>query len=344
MAKTPGGFDEVFIGHWLGTSHRAVSRWCRRGGGVFSAGWATASAACGADDVQHPDLFNLHCPDVLGHANHGTSRRFAFYFRDGHGRRMVTLGVALVMEIWPAQHRPWLAGVIGAANNVGSCLLAVLGMFFYVTQSSWRWIVLVGALPAFLTFFLRLFVPESERWQTTAREKPIKPMREIFELGLAGRVVLATLLAAVALIGTMGHRAVDPLLGQNQQLTRNGTMPQAKAYAQAISAFGAAVGCVLWRTHRLQARAPARLFSFLHLLARELRAAFPHGGLLWCAVSRADVFRGRAHRHLLRLAAALSAGAFPHARPGDRAGHCVQCGPRARGLRGLADGSAHAAL
>ena len=35
-----------------------------------------------------------------------------------------SLGVALVMEVWPEKHRPMLAGVIGAAANVGFALIA----------------------------------------------------------------------------------------------------------------------------------------------------------------------------------------------------------------------------
>jgi SHS family sialic acid transporter-like MFS transporter len=43
------------------------------------------------------------------------------------------LGVALVMECWPERHRPMLAGIIGAAANVGFLLISVVGMFFAVT-------------------------------------------------------------------------------------------------------------------------------------------------------------------------------------------------------------------
>jgi MFS family permease len=35
------------------------------------------------------------------------------------------LGVALVMEIWPERLRPMMAGLIGAASNVGFALIAV---------------------------------------------------------------------------------------------------------------------------------------------------------------------------------------------------------------------------
>jgi MFS family permease len=98
------------------------------------------------------------------------------------------LGVSLVMEIWPDRSRAFLAGLIGAAANLGYMLVAVLGMTLsmmlptiedglrslgvpsdtaatLVSHSGWRLLMMMGAAPALLTFFIRLFVPESERWQ-----------------------------------------------------------------------------------------------------------------------------------------------------------------------------------
>src|SRR5687768_14397500 len=83
-----------------------------------------------------------------------------------------SLGVALVMEVWPEKHRPLMAGIIGAAANVGFALIAVIGMFFRVTTDSWRWVALVGAAPALLTFVIRLFVPESEKWHAAVAASP----------------------------------------------------------------------------------------------------------------------------------------------------------------------------
>src|SRR5437867_1333573 len=39
-----------------------------------------------------------------------------------------SLGVALVTEIWPDRSRAFLAGLIGAAANVGFLLIAVMGL------------------------------------------------------------------------------------------------------------------------------------------------------------------------------------------------------------------------
>jgi MFS transporter, SHS family, sialic acid transporter len=97
------------------------------------------------------------------------------------------LGVALVMEMWKGKHRELLAGLIGFFGNFGYCLLGLtaLSINAYGTQlpgwlgavglgsdvveyltrnSNWRLLMMVGALPALLTLFIRFFVPEPEQW------------------------------------------------------------------------------------------------------------------------------------------------------------------------------------
>lgn len=154
-----------------------------------------------------------------------------------------SLGVALVMEVWPEKHRPLMAGIIGAAANVGFALIAVLGMFFTVTVDSWRWVALVGAAPALLTFVIRLFVPESEKWHHAVKKTPTRtrPLREIFTPPLLKWTLIATALSSVALIGTWGSVQWLPLWADKLAGAAN---PMAKANTQAVSAFGAIVGCL----------------------------------------------------------------------------------------------------
>jgi MFS family permease len=99
-----------------------------------------------------------------------------------------SLGVALVNEIWPGKSRALIAGIIGAAANVGFLLVAVLSMVLVnfiagakglmlgigfsegvaeklLANSAWRFLMISGALPALLIFFIRLFVPESKKWE-----------------------------------------------------------------------------------------------------------------------------------------------------------------------------------
>ena len=87
------------------------------------------------------------------------------------------LGVALVMELFADTPRGKLAGAIGAAGNLGYAVVAVVALslnqmptFEFAGASNWRLLMFLGALPAVLTLFLRLFVPESPRWEAARDE------------------------------------------------------------------------------------------------------------------------------------------------------------------------------
>jgi MFS family permease len=155
-----------------------------------------------------------------------------------------SLGVALVMEVWPEKHRPLMAGIIGAAANVGFVLIAIIGVFFTVTIDSWRWVALVGAAPALLTFIIRMFVPESERWHAAVKASPTKtrPLSEVLSMPLLKHTLIAIMLSSIALIGTWGSVQWLPLWADKLAGAAN---PAAKAYTGFASGIGAVIGCLL---------------------------------------------------------------------------------------------------
>ena len=150
------------------------------------------------------------------------------------------LGVALVMECWPEKWRPLLAGVIGAAANVGFLAVGWVGKTFPVTQDSWRWMFLVGAIPAFVVFFIMLMVPESERWKASVSKGTARPLREVFSPALLKTTLLAIAFSSIALIGTWGSVQWIPLWVD--QITGD---PSLKAESGMFTAYGAILGCLL---------------------------------------------------------------------------------------------------
>jgi MFS family permease len=233
-----GAANDAFVGHWMGIVTAAFLLGAAAGGLAF--GWL-------GDRVGRVRALSL---SVLTYSvftgltyfaqtpSHLALTRFCAAL--GMGGEW-SLGVALVMEVWPERFRPMLAGIIGAAANVGFALIAILGLFFSVTVHSWRWVVLVGALPALLTLFIRQFVPESERWRHAAAAAPAQPVREIFRSGLRRVTLLATALTAIVLIGTWGTVQWIPLWAA--QLT-GGVQPQAKAWTGLLAGLGAITGCL----------------------------------------------------------------------------------------------------
>lgn len=240
----PGGEGEV--GQWMGRITAAFLVGAALGGVAF--GWL-------GDRVGRVRAMSLSilCYSLFSGAAYFAAEPwhlgvFRFVAALGMGGEWA-LGVALVMEVWPEKHRPWLAGAIGAAANVGMVLVGVVAKIWPVTPESWRWMFLVGASPALLTFMIRLFVPESERWQK-ARDAaaadvgrtPASPLAEILSGPLRGRTLVGIALTSVALIGTWGSVQWIPLWADKMT---EGAVEGAKATAHTLSALGATFGSLL---------------------------------------------------------------------------------------------------
>jgi MFS transporter, SHS family, sialic acid transporter len=168
------------------------------------------------------------------------------------------LGVALVMEMWPSNWRPLLAGFIGAASNVGFLLIAVIGLYAGNLETNWRWMMLAGAGPAVLCIFIQWFVPESHAWKESTKqvEKPTDPVAEIFGPRLRRTTWIGIALGAVALVGTWGSVQWIPRWVGSAEFIVEGSESMSKeelgvvrskmrAGAQIASAAGAIIGCFI---------------------------------------------------------------------------------------------------
>jgi MFS family permease len=86
-------------------------------------------------------------------------------------------GAALVAEVWPDRLRAKAGAILQSAAAFGYFFAAVINLFVGVI--SWRYVFLVGALPAVFVLVIRLLVKEPEAWrQVQDRRKRIKMERE----------------------------------------------------------------------------------------------------------------------------------------------------------------------
>ena len=229
--------DDKLVGQWMGyiTALFLVGAAC--GGFVF--GWLgdrIGRVRAMMFSVLTYSVFSGLCYFAMAPAHLGVFRFLAALGMGGEW----ALGVALVMECWPHEKRPFLAGLIGAAGNAGYVLVALLGVKFRVTVDSWRWVMLAGAAPAVLSIFINYFVPESERWKEAAQKDTSSPLKEVFSPKLLKTTLVAIALASVALIGTWGSVQWLPLWAD--KLAGPGGSG-AKAFTQIAAAAGAIVGC-----------------------------------------------------------------------------------------------------
>jgi SHS family sialic acid transporter-like MFS transporter len=165
------------------------------------------------------------------------------------------LGVALVVECWPDDKRPLMAGVIGAAANFGYALIGLVTWMFPVRPDSWRWVMLAGAAPAVLALGISLLVPESERWKESVKSRKVHPLAEVFGAGLWKTTLLAIALSSVALIGTWGSVQWLPLWADKMA---GQAFPASKGVTMFTMSLGAVLGCFIgpW-IGRIMGRRPA---------------------------------------------------------------------------------------
>jgi len=146
------------------------------------------------------------------------------------------LGVALVSELWPDASRPLLAGIIGAAANAGMALVAVVSLLLvaivatardtlagigfdaatveWLTRGdAWRLLMMAGALPGLLVFFIRLVVPESERWEESKAHGGTSHWASRDLLGVLGGGLAVLGIVGVWMPGGLAARLGSPLAG-----------------------------------------------------------------------------------------------------------------------------------
>lgn len=100
---------------------------------------------------------------------------FAFYrFITGLGvGGEFAVGVALLAEVMPAKARSGALGSLQALSALGNISAALIGMGMANLEktgvialgNSWRWMFVIGAIPAFLALIIRMRMKEPERWQ-----------------------------------------------------------------------------------------------------------------------------------------------------------------------------------
>jgi SHS family sialic acid transporter-like MFS transporter len=175
--------------------------------------------------------------------------------------------VSLAVEGLPAISKPLLAGLMGAAANVGFVLLGLVGYFFAITPDSWRWVLVVGACPAVLGVFVLGWVAESPSWLASQgrgkQAQKSRPLREILRPPLLRRTLIGIALGAIPVIGTSANANwlipwADQAAGRaavEKQSTVPGPIggvaearrddPHAKAWTQVTRSGGAIVGSLL---------------------------------------------------------------------------------------------------
>lgn len=157
--------------------------------------------------------------------------------------------VALVAEAWPSASRPFLAGLLGAAANVGAVLLGCIGYTWNITNDDWRWTLLAGAAPLVLGAWVLMTVPESRKWLAartqTAVAKGGSALVEVLRPPLLYTLLLGIGLGAVPVVGTAANASwVTPWTSKVAEKKANPD-PKSKALTMINRSGGGIIGSLL---------------------------------------------------------------------------------------------------
>lgn len=127
------------------------------------------------------------------------------------------VGVALVAEVMPDRARPYALSLLQALSAVGNISAALISILFGDLETrqiisagtGWKWMFVVGALPALLALVIRARLKEPERWKAAQSSSSAKARLgsygELFgnpkwhlPASLAGLSVAAVILMAFA--------------------------------------------------------------------------------------------------------------------------------------------------
>ncbi len=133
------------------------------------------------------------------------------------------VGVSLVAESMPERARPFALGWLQALSAVGNISAALISMVFGKLErvgaihSPWRWMFVVGVVPALLAAVVMRRLKEPERWRAAAGDKETRrqlgSIRELFGVPrLRRNVIVGMLLGFSGVVGLWGIGFFSPEL------------------------------------------------------------------------------------------------------------------------------------
>src|SRR5438477_4478980 len=85
-------------------------------------------------------------------------------------------GASIVSELWPDHARGKGGGLLQSGAGIGGLLASGVWMLIGSTgPNAWRWMYLVGVLPAFVVSWIRRNIPESPRWEAAHERRRAAP-------------------------------------------------------------------------------------------------------------------------------------------------------------------------
>ena len=118
-------------------------------------------------------------------------------------------GAVLVSETWPAALRNKAISIMQSGWALGYMMASIAGAIVLGSPAlgadAWRWLFVIGVVPAFFTLWIRRYVREPETWTRKARTTDGRnPFAVIFGPGLLRRTLLIIALGSAVQFANWG--------------------------------------------------------------------------------------------------------------------------------------------
>ncbi len=181
------------------------------------------------------------------------------------------MGGTFIAEEWPEDRRKMGAGYMHTGYYFGF-FLAAIANYFIGANYGWRWMFILGGLPALLVSWIRVGVKEPEAWQKRVqveRPKMSQAFNALFTLVYRRRTIVNSLLFLVSIVGLWAGAIYVPT-AVTQIAVRDGyavaDAARLASYGSMVLSIGTIIGCLLapWLAEAIGRRkAMAFFFAFL---------------------------------------------------------------------------------
>ena len=159
-------------------------------------------------------------------------------------------GSSMIAELWPDRARGKGAGLMQCGLGMGFFMASLVWLFVGgMGPEAWRYMYLIGVVPALLTLWIRRAIPESEVWKQAAARRRVEQARfTMFDLfadrTLRRRTILVFLMSLASTVGFWGVSTwVPPFVG-GVAAASGLNAAEWSSYAGMAYTFGAVVGYV----------------------------------------------------------------------------------------------------
>lgn len=220
---------------------------------IFLVGWATGGLAFGILADRWGRTRTMILTILLYCAFTGLTALCRTYEQIAVMRFLTALGIggewaagaSLLAEVFPSDARKYAAGFLQSAAAVGPWAASYLNLVF--AGQSWRWLFVVGVLPAFVTVLIRMKVREPAR---TAHPRAARTgsLRELFGVPRWRRnAMIGLVLGVVGIIGAWNTSYWLPNLVQERSIGVSATeLAVRKSEATSILHIGTLMGVILF--------------------------------------------------------------------------------------------------